>query len=144
MSSTSRVSRKFNLSRVDLEQSRILRLLVVLLGCVFPRDSEHGFGLVLPAQALISAALYLRDQPLFQVQLCPFIHLQHMLHGNHSHMSHVHSRSENTIKTQTKKAAPITVLLPQVLTSKWSTLADQIDRFRIDWSNCKLECRSHG
>lgn len=63
---------------VDLEESCILRLFVVLLGCVFPRDPEHTFVLILPAQSFIFPTLNLSYQPLFQVQLGSFFHLQHI------------------------------------------------------------------
>lgn len=59
----------------DLEQSRIRRLPVVLLGCVLPRDPEHGLVLVLPAQSRILPALYLSYQPLFHVHLGSRFHL---------------------------------------------------------------------
>lgn len=65
---------------VYLEESRIRRLFVVLLGCVLPRNPEHGLVLILPAQPLIFPTLYLSYQPLFHVHLHPrFHHLQHRL-----------------------------------------------------------------
>lgn len=71
-------SRKYRV-KGNLKESRVFRLFVVFLGRVFPRDPEHGFLLILPAQAFIPAALYLRNEPLFQVHLRPFFHLQHIL-----------------------------------------------------------------
>lgn len=68
-----------SLENVDLEQRRIFRLFVVLLGCVLPRYPEHSFVLILPAKSFIFPTLYLDYEPLFQVQLSPVIHLQNIL-----------------------------------------------------------------
>lgn len=64
-------------NRPDLEESRVRRLLVVLLGCMLPRDAEHGFLLVFPAQSWIFPALYLGYQPLFHVHLRSRFHFPH-------------------------------------------------------------------
>lgn len=40
----------FVLSSLDLEDGGVLVFTEVLLPCVFPRDAEHCFGLVVPHQ----------------------------------------------------------------------------------------------
>lgn len=78
----------------DLEESRVRRLSVVLLGCVLPGDPEHGFLLIFPAQTSVFPTLYLGYQPLFHVHLRSRFHLQRCDTNVWSRsQTHVRSRS---------------------------------------------------
>lgn len=55
-----RVSGGVRASRTHLKNGGVLVFAKVLLPCVFPRDAEHGFGLVVPNQAGIFPAAHLQ------------------------------------------------------------------------------------
>ena len=140
--------------RVNLEESCVLRLFVVLLGCVFPRDPEHGFVLILPAQSFIFPTLYLSYQPLFHVHLS--LHLQHWLlslslRSKTSKMSQMHVRLRlehfNHVLTcgSKNKYFILMLLKPQILQKYMILTPDNITKLilkKVIGTDLKVKCRS--